>query len=476
MPDASLPLAQALRALPPEWPTTDLREGIRAHLLRTGTAVVVIDDDPTGTQTVHDVPILTTWDEASLIDELRRGEPAFYILTNSRALSRPEAAELAETLGRNLTRAARAVGRGVAVVSRSDSTLRGHYPAETDALAKGLALEFDGVIIAPYFREGGRYTINDTHYVLEGERLVPAAETEFARDRAFGYRNSNLCRWVAEKTAGAWPETAVASLSLDRIRRGGPDAVAEVLARCSAGQPVVVNAASDHDLEVVVAGMAQAEAAGKRYLCRTAASFAKVRAGITDRALLTAADLTTDAQTSGGGLVVVGSYVPRSTRQLEALMATGRWRAVELPVPSLLDPVHAESAVAQARRDLHSHLVTGADVVLYTSRELATGRSAEESLAIGRTVSRALVSLVAGLEQRPRFLIAKGGITSSDVATAGLGVRRATVLGQVAPGVPVWRLGPESRFPGMAYVVFPGNVGSDTTLTEVAAVLAGGRA
>jgi uncharacterized protein YgbK (DUF1537 family) len=77
-----------------------------------------------------------------------------------------------------------------------------------------------------------------------------------------------------------------------------------------------------------------------------------------------------------------------------------------------------------------------------------------------------LIALVQRITATPRFLVAKGGITSSDIATGGLGVRRAHVLGQLIPGVPVWRLGAESRFPGMAYVVFPGNVGDDRALAE----------
>ena len=475
MPEAALPFAATLEALAPEWPDGDFRARIRQRLAATGTAVVVIDDDPTGTQTAHDVPILTTWGEAELCEELRRGGPAFYVLTNSRALPRRQAGGLARALGRNLAAAARSAGRGLAVVSRGDSTLRGHYPAETDALAEGMGFRPDGVVIAPYFREGGRYTIADVHYVLEGDCLVPVADTEFARDRAFGYRHSNLRAWVSEKTEGAWSESVVASLSLDLIRRGGPDAIAEALRGVEGGRPVVVNAASDRDLEVVVMGLSLAEDGGKRFLCRTAASFAKVRAGISDRALLTPAELSLHETGSGAGLVVVGSHVPRSTRQLEALLATGRWQPIELRVPDLLDTRQTAAVIARLRRELDRHLASGRDVVLFTSRDLVGGADAERSLAVARAVSQALVLLVSGLERAPRFLIAKGGITSSDVATEGLGVRRAVVLGQIAAGVPVWRLGAESRFPDMAYIVFPGNVGTDSTLAEVATALSAGR-
>ena len=76
---------------------------------------------------------------------------------------------------------------------------------------------------------------------------------------------------------------------------------------------------------------------------------------------------------------------------------------------------------------------------------------------------------------RPRFVIAKGGITSSDVAARVLRVRRGMVVGQIIPGVPLWRLGEESRWPGLIYVSFPGNLGGPTALTDVVEKLSGNR-
>ena len=106
-------------------------------------------------------------------------------------------------------------------------------------------------------------------------------------------------------------------------------------------------------------------------------------------------------------------------------------------------------------------------VVVFTSRELA-GSSSGESLAVGKSVSQGLVDVVRAIGCRPRVLIAKGGITSSDVATEALGLERSMVMGQILPGVPVWECGLESRYPGMAFVVFPGNVGSHDSLVRLA--------
>jgi uncharacterized protein YgbK (DUF1537 family) len=229
-----------------------------------------------------------------------------------------------------------------------------------------------------------------------------------------------------------------------------------------------VNAASDRDLAVVVGGLLAAEAVGRRFMYRTAASFVPMRAGLARRPLLSAADLHLPA--SGGGLVVVGSYVPKTSGQLAALLARPGMRSVEVSVHALLSDNEREE-IARAAGVAERALWHGDDIVIYTGRTLVTGVDATSSLAIGRRVSDGLSAIVRAIATRPRYLIAKGGITSSDVATKGLNVKRAMVLGQILAGVPVWQLGPESRHPGMAYIVFPGNVGGPEALAETVAAL-----
>ena len=229
--------------------------------------LVVLDDDPTGTQTVADIPVLTEWSVDLLRAELESDAPAFYILTNSRSLPEAEAVALNKAIGRNLLQASQQTRRDFAVVSRSDSTLRGHFPAETDALANVLAQQFDGVLLIPYFLEGGRLTIDDVHYVQEGDQLIPAAETPFAQDATFGYHSSNLCAWVAEKTGGRISAESVVSISLTDIRQGGATRIAERLQQVTGGQVVVVNAVTMRDLELFTLGLLQAEAIGKRFFC-----------------------------------------------------------------------------------------------------------------------------------------------------------------------------------------------------------------
>lgn len=464
--------ADLLASLPPLWPET-LLPTIRAQNVANGRILVVLDDDPTGTQTVYDLPVLTEWTVEALTAEFRRKTPTFYILTNSRAMPLPEAQALNAEIAANLLAAAQATGTDFAVVSRSDSTLRGHFPGETDALVGALGQRVDATLIIPFFLEGGRFTINDIHWVAEGEELIPAAATPFAKDAAFGYRNSALRAWVEEKTGGAVAAADVASVTLDEIRNGGPAAVAKKLLALPAGAVCVINCAATRDMEVFVSGLLQAEAQGKHYLYRTAATFVQVRAGLAPKAPLSAADLApTDAETAHhGGLVVVGSYVPKSTAQLNALLAQNQLRSVEIDVDHLLDDSREQATISATIASVAAAIREGQSVVIYTSRGLITGANARESLTIGQRVSASLVAIVRGLGIQPRYLIAKGGITSSDLATKALGVKRANVRGQILPGIPIWELGVESLHPGMIYVVFPGNVGGDDALVQAVAKL-----
>ena len=166
-------------------------------------------------------------------------------------------------------------------------------------------------------------------------------------------------------------------------------------------------------------------------------------------------------------MIIVGSHVPRTSSQLTALQSQPGVVSVEVHVPALLAEAQYAAEVARVTQAIEQALRQDADVVLFTSRALITGTDASSTLAIGQRVSAGLVAVVQARAMRPRYLLAKGGITSSDIATQGLGVKRALVLGQILPGVPVWQLGPETRYPGLGYIVFPGNVGGPQALAEV---------
>lgn len=462
-----------LDSQPPELRVPEALQRIGRRIREGGRRLAVLDDDPTGTQTVHGVPVLTTWSEEDLRWALRQPSSTFYVLTNSRSFPEEAAARMNREISANLASAAEEVGTEFAVVSRGDSTLRGHYSAETDALEEGLGADFSGVVLCPCYLEAGRLTVDDTHWVRQGERLVPAGETEFARDASFGYSSSNLAAWVEEKTKGRIPASEVVSVGLPDIREGGPGRVAEVLRGVRGGRPVVVNAASYADLEVFVLGLLDAEERGRRFLYRTGPSFVRVRGGISEKGPLGAGELYGRRPRQGHGLVLVGSHVEMSTRQLERALDLEGVRPVEISVPRLLDAAERDRELDRVVSEVNRGLIE-AEVVVYTSREVVHGGAGRTGFEVGVSVSDALVEVMRRVDRDLplAFVVAKGGITSSDVGTRGLGVRRAEVAGQMLPGIiSVWILPDDSAFPGLPYVIFAGNVGEEDSLARVIEIL-----
>jgi uncharacterized protein YgbK (DUF1537 family) len=453
-----------LTQLPTEY-NADLLPVIRKEFLQGEKTVAVFDDDPTGTQTCHDVVVLTAWTVPLLAGELKKKPSILFILTNSRSLSREKAVELTLEIGRNLNEAADQSGRKVIVISRSDSTLRGHFPDEVDAIAKALKIQDAVWLLIPAFIEGARYTIDDVHYIVEQGELVPVSDTPFAKDSVFGYTHSNLKEWIQEKSDGKIGLANIISISIDDIRRGGPEVVAKKLLDCKAGNIVIINAAAYKDLDVLAMAILIAERSGKQFLYRSSATFVSIRAGIAPGK--TFMPTKEDINSKHGSLVVVGSYVPKTTGQLKYLLDQKKHETIEINVDDLLKGRNATQHSNSLIKQTDQWLATGKDVVIYTSRELKVGTDTESSLKIHSVISTFLVEIVNGIKIRPSFIIAKGGITSSDLASKGLSSKSALILGQAIAGVPIWKLDLESKFPEMVYIVFPGNVGDEAALWNV---------
>ncbi len=466
--------AEVFEALPELRVVPDARARIRAAHVATGRRIAVIDDDPTGSQNVHGVALLTTTDEAAIAAGLPTAGSCAYVLTNSRSLPETEAAHLTHQVGCTLGALTAKLDAPIGVVSRSDSTLRGHLIAEVRALDTALrettGRGYDGVLLAPCYLEAGRVTAGDIHWARVDGELVPVGQTEFARDAAFGYTASHLPSFVVEKSRGTDPcPPAVTSISLHDIRVGGPERVTEILTGLTGGTFVVVNAVDYADLDVVVLGLLDAEVAGGTYLSRTGPSFVASLMGLEPRPPLRREQIWTAELPTQHGLVVVGSHVGLTSRQLEVACAAGGLTQVELDVPVVIDPARADGHILEVADRVIATLARS-DVLLFTSRSLVRGADAAASLDISRTVSEALAKVVrSSLAAGPGWIVAKGGITSHDVAVHGLGIRRAEVVGQLLPGmVSVWRpVDAPAETLGIPYVVFAGNVGDESTLATV---------
>ena len=397
--------------------------------------LVVLDDDPTGIQTVHGCLLITQWDEESIRQGFADDVPFFYILTNTRAMTREEAAAVTKEAVETVVKVNRDFGYRLIIVSRSDSCLRGHFPLETDVMRDVLVQ--NGYAVAPKmpfcpaFIEAGRVTIDGVHYMkvsprggLEGV-LIPVSETEFARDNVFAYHTSVLRDYIKEKGANPDDYEIVNAQSYDELYAFARHLTSDIMPHTSA---------------VVI---------------RSSSSLPKAIAGVDDQPLLNRSML----KQNGEGFFIVGSHVKKTTRQLECLLAEPGTCGVELDVQRILDdgePLMQET-LAVIQQVVDEHLTP----VVYTSRQEIRCSDADQRQHLGQQVSNFLVDVVRRLPYTPAYLVAKGGITSHDILTQGLHIKSARVLGQVVTSVPCVMT---ADFP---YIIFPGNVGDEKSLSEV---------
>lgn len=442
------------------------REAIAASLLKNRIRLVVIDDDPTGIQTVHGCLLLTEFTPETLHAALTDEAPFFYMLVNSRAMTEEAARKVVRDAMEAVLEANRTLQYNLVFVSRSDSTLRGHFPAEPDTMVEVLA-EYGIVpelpmLFVPSFFEAGRMTFEGVHYMVQGEELVPVAETEFARDNVFGYQNSRLSDYIVEKGGGAITCDEVHHIVLDELRRQTPEALAEALKALSDKRCISTDSIDYNDLQriaLAVLACFDGKQGGRAVVIRSSSSLPKAMSGIEHQAYISA------PKEGARGVVVVGSHVKKSTDQLMHLLSSERVRGVEIDVEAILND--SPTLMTEILGEAAAHYAEGYTPVLYTSRREVRCDDAARRLALGAKISHFLVEAVRALPFRPDFLVSKGGITSHDILTHSLEVRKARVAGQAAAGIPTIRLGADEHFANLLYVIFPGNVGAVETLREV---------
>lgn len=453
--------------------------------------IVVIDDDPTGSQTVHGCPLLLRWDAETLAAGLAHPSPLLFLLANTRALAPVAAAERVREICRALRPAleeAVACGRigDWLVVSRGDSTLRGHFPLEVEVIAAELG-PFDATLLVPAFLEGGRTTVDGVHR-LHGQ---PVHESPFARDGLFAYANSYLPDWVEEKSAGRIPAAAVDRIGWRELDLGGAPLLRH-LARLEGNGCVAVDGASAQQLAALAAAVRTLVASGgaapdprpRRFLFQSAASLIQALAGLPPQPLAPVA-LAGLRRRRGHdlmpGLVLVGSHVPLADRQLERLLAEPGCVGVELEVAKIQrllegpEPVLLLASLELAwRQRLADALAGGHTPVLFTSRGEAQCRHVRERRALGQALAGVMARLAAALAPALGYLISKGGITTQTLLADGLHLEQVELQGQLLPGLSVVLAATESAIDTasetdqgpLPVLTFPGNLGDDGTLRE----------
>ena len=312
--------------------------------------IVVLDDDPTGVQTVHDISVYTNWDKDSIRQGFEEENNLFYVLTNSRGFTEDQTTKAHHEIAEVVDEVARETGKEYIFISRSDSTLRGHYPLETQLLKadyeKNTGKTIDGEIMCPFFKEGGRFTIDNVHYVKYGEELVPANETEFAKDKTFGYTAYTMPEYIEEKTKGEYKAADVTCISLEDIHNMDIDKIEAQLMEVTGFNKVIVNAVDYADVKVFCTALYRAMAKGKVFMFRTAAAIVKVMGAVTDQPLLTREQMVVK-ETTNGGIVVVGSHTEKTTKQVECLKELKDIEFIELDATLVKDDDAFEAEVSR---------------------------------------------------------------------------------------------------------------------------------
>ncbi len=413
--------------------------------------LIVLDDDPTGTQAVACTPVLLEWDAASLA-AAAAWAPAVHLLTNSRALSPSRARRVV----RGAAETAIEVLGSPRLLLRGDSTLRAHLVEEYVALAEA---RFGGrhvpLLLVPALPAAGRVTIGGVHMLERDGLRVPLHETEYARDGGFAYGDASLLAWAHERSRGLLRRVEGREIHLHELRAGGADAVCDsILQLQNRAAAIAPDAETVEDLEVIASGLRAAEAQGAEVVVRSAPTFAGVLGGNLAR-------VRAPAPHGRRVLVVCGSYVPTTTRQLAALVDRHPGSLVEVDVLELASSAPA-AEVERAAREADSRLDSRGLAVVATPRERPARAS---SRAAGERIAENLARVASAVHD-PDVVIGKGGITSAVTARVGLGAPSGCCLGPLVDGVALWSLErPAGR--SLPFVVFPGNVGADSTLLDV---------
>jgi uncharacterized protein YgbK (DUF1537 family) len=443
-----------------------LRKEISRTLLKQSLRIVVLDDDPTGIQTVHDCLLLTDWKPENIEKAFADDIPIFYLLTNTRSMPPDKAAQVVREAMQAVVECNRKLGFNLIFISRSDSTLRGHFPLETDVMKEVLNNELQEtlrpVFFIPSFFEAGRYTIGGTHYLKDKDVLIPVSETEFARDNVFGYAHAKLNEYIVEKTQGAVGLSEIGQITLESLRRDTVDDITKALEQLKSKTYITVDALGYDDLWKFSAALLQIiSKSDSCVVLRTSSSLPNALSGMGDKKLLKREELT---KSNTIGIFVVGSHVKKSSTQLSKLLESSKVKGIELDVKRILeDPDRLRADVRFELEKCHKRAITP---VVYTSREEIRLENPAERLRIGELISAFLVRVVQELPFAPAYIVAKGGITSHDILTKGLHIDVARVAGQILPGVPVVKTAADHRWPEIPYIIFPGNVGDNDALVQ----------
>ncbi len=436
---------------------------------------VVIDDDPTGSQTVQDCLLLLKWDCSTLVKGFESKSNLFFILANTRSLSENDAKSTIEEICKNIKAviASQVNEEEIIFISRGDSTLRGHNFLEPSALNSCLG-PFDATFHIPAFIEGKRLTINGSHFVDK----TPINQTIFARDKIFGYETSNVKSLLFQKSNSQINIEDIQNLLLSDIEILNDEEnniVFKKLKNLNKNKHVIVDVENYSQLNKFALVMKKLTKQ-KKFLFRTAASFIS---SISEKKSVPKVEtffsnlrIKDKEKSFLPGLIVVGSYVEISTLQLKNLLEISNCNPIELDVLEFFKITSSENSYKQRNlfknnflKEIRFSFEKGKTPVLFTSRKFFS-LDYSEQFNFYNSLSCFIAELVADLKYEIGYLISKGGITTNMILSNGLNADYVYLEGQILTGISVvtCKLKNDEKLP---IVTHPGNIGNKDSLVNI---------
>tara|TARA_Y100001970_G_scaffold288643_1_gene416554 strand:+ start:7671 stop:9026 length:1356 start_codon:yes stop_codon:yes gene_type:complete len=442
--------------------------------------IIVLDDDPTGSQTVYGCSLIIKWDLNTILTALRDSSPLFFILINTRAMNENDAKEVIIEVC-NLIKLALKIEElsfnDVYVISRGDSTLRGHFFIEPLIINDTIG-PFDALFYIPAFIEAGRLTIEGIH-CLNG---LPLHETSYAKDNIFGFKDSNLVNFLVEKSNSQITKERVKRISkqlLEKASKSRSDfkLLQEMIIQFSNFQYVVVDIENYIHMNTFCSLVKSLENK-KRFLFRSAASLinglSRLNKNKLDLLELNKFRVLDIFNQPKPGIIIIGSHVEIANKQLIAILEEEQCQGIELSVEEIYENINSENGLHKMKayreyitNKIFSIFECGKTPILYTSRKEKRFNSTDQKIIFCNNLAIEIALIIRGIYQDLGYIISKGGITTNILLRDGLLLNQVHLQGQIVPGLSLVYPDVNNSLKNLPIVTFPGNFGQTETLKEI---------
>ena len=433
--------------------------------------IIVIDDDPTGSQCVHDCLLLLNWNYETLLKGLMSNSNLLFILANTRSLSEKEVKKRLREICTNFYKVTQEnnLEDNLLFVSRGDSTLRGHNFLEPDLINKYLG-PFDATFHIPAFLEGNRITVNGKHFV----NGIPAHKTPFANDNIFGYKTNDLKKLLLKKSRSKIQLKNIENLNC--IEQYSSHELRKFMESLKNNTHVIVDIDKFSQLEKL-SEVTRELIKNKKFLFRTAASFLKA---ISNTKVIKKGNfyysqlrLRNKLNNFLPGLIIIGSHTEISTKQLNKLLELDAFEAIELDVEKFYK-IHAskdkETKIIKLKNffleAIRKTIKNSFIPVIFTSRKEKVLENNYDQMDFYNSLSFFIAEIVADIKHEIGYLISKGGITSNTILNSSFDADYVYLEGQICSGISLVKVKLINNN-YLPVITFPGNLGDDYSLKDV---------